>query len=64
VHVDAPNAADLPQTLLHETFHTIYFGLGDPGLARTAMVPYCHSGDQRKSASRNISAAFDENCGQ
>ncbi len=63
VHVDAPNAADLPQTLLHETFHTIYFGLGDPGLARTAIIPYCHSGNQLMSASRNISAAFDANCG-
>jgi len=65
VHVDAPGASDLPQTLLHEEFHSIYYGFNDITLAKAAgkPVPDCEKGDRNEVGSRNASEQFNKNCG-
>ncbi|HEY0565991.1 MAG TPA: hypothetical protein VGC88_10435 [Terriglobales bacterium] len=39
VHVDHPERSNLPETMLHETFHTLYFQASDVDLASAAGVP-------------------------
>jgi len=68
VHVDGPNSADLAPTLLHETFHTIYYGITDAGLAQYTTGSHVSPGGGISASraqflnSRAASAAFDKNC--
>jgi len=65
IHVDAPRAADLVPTLLHETFHDTLYSESDPSLAAAAGNPVpkaTPAGAQGKVGSRNASAAFDQHC--
>jgi len=67
VHVDVPSDSNLSPTLLHETFHTIYYGVTDYGLAKAVgkgVLPGSNV-SQKQADSLNsgaASAAFDKNC--
>lgn len=60
IHVDAPGAADLVPTLLHETFHDTLYNVYDQGLAVAATGDKSYKNATTKAASRAASAAFDK----
>jgi hypothetical protein len=62
VHVDAPRAADLVPTLLHETFRDTLYAVSDPRLAVAATGVAGDANLSQRAASRAASAAFDKHC--
>ena len=64
VHVDVPSSPSLPQVLLHETFHTLGFGVYDYGLAKAVEKDVKMKPDPKNDElnSRIATAAFNKHC--
>ena len=63
IHVDVPNAWDLPQTLIHEVFHGVKYGFTDAELAAAAGRPVSpNAKDPAREGSKNFSDEMNKHC--
>jgi len=61
VHVDHPFRSNLAPTMIHEVFHTIYFGATDQGLAAAADITGARDMSMRQ-ASNAFSKVMEQQC--